>query len=141
MADLLDIAPRTSKLDVGGVSLSISPIQLRQISATLLRFPALIPMIGGSMIEGDEPDIGRAILVAPDGIAALVAAACGKFEDGAYEEKAASLLPEDQIAIIEAGLKLSFPNGIGAIRDRLDRMVREIGGEASSKNAPGSSKS
>jgi hypothetical protein len=125
MADLLDIAPATSVevVKVGGLRIKVNGVSVDAIAAIVSRFPAL-----KSLASGDGGDmIQRLIAGCGAAIGPIIAAGCGHRDDEAYEQHAATLLPEQQIKLLRAIFGLTFPNGIGLFVEELTAMIGGAG--------------
>jgi hypothetical protein len=110
MASLLDIAPATEV--VRGVT--VYGISARGIANLLGRFPEL-----RALVMGREVDAQTLIDLAPDGIAAILAAGLGSPGDHAIEAAADRLPIESQFDMLEAILRLTLPGGFGPFAERL----------------------
>lgn len=121
MADLLDIAPSTAcdVVRVDGLRIVVRGISVDAIAAIVARFPQLrsIASSGGDDIVAN--------LIAGCGVAIgpIIAAGCGHLGDERYEQRAARLLPEQQIQFLKAILWLTFPNGIGSFLEALTGLM------------------
>jgi hypothetical protein len=72
MAGLLDIVPASASVDVGGVSVAVSGVSVKGIASLLARFPEIQGAMTGEGITAD-----KIIALAPDAVAAIIAAGCG----------------------------------------------------------------
>ena len=114
MADLLDIAPSTAvesvKIDERFVT--VRGLNGEAIASIVSRFPDLAKLLGGG------GDVGsRLIGQFGNAIGPIIAAGCGHHNDDKtkeYEQVAANLLVEDQLKLIAAIIRLTFPNGMGS---------------------------
>jgi len=112
MADLLDIAPSTSVevVKIDGLRITVRGVSINAIAAIVSRFPEL-----KSLASGDGGDvISRLIVGCANAVGPIIAAACGHLGEEEYEQRAAALLPEQQLKFIRAIWGLTFPNGIGS---------------------------
>lgn len=122
MADLLDIAPSTA-VDAVTVAGEVEPIDVRRlnfddIAALVKRFPSLIGVLDG----------GGAAAMPGQAIAAAIAAGCGHLGNAKAEAKAGSYLIEDQFKLLNAILRLTFPNGTSSVMQEAETLGRLIGG-------------
>ena len=111
MADLLDIAPAAA-VDV--VMLGDGPVDVRRlgfndIAALVMRFPTVLALLAG----GD--DTAATALMGSPGLAAIIAAGCGHIGDEKSEAIAGSLSIEEQFKLLNAILRLTFPNGLSSV--------------------------
>jgi hypothetical protein len=122
MADLLDIAPSTA-VDAVTVAGEPEPIDVRRlnvddIAALVRRFPSLVVVLDG----------GGAAALPGQAIAAVIAAGCGYPGNAKAEAKAGSYLVEDQFKLLNAILRLTFPNGISPVMQEVEVLGRLLGG-------------
>ena len=122
MADLLDIAPSTAvdvvKLD--GQRIIVRGVSVDAIASIAARFPALKSIATGS--SGDD-FLARMIAGCGAAIGPIIAAGCGHLGDERYEQRAAALLPEQQLKFLVPIFELTFPNGIGSFVEDLTRLI------------------
>jgi len=121
MADLLDIAPSTSVaiVTVNERRIKVSGVSVDTIASIVARFPAL-----KSLANGDGGDIvSRLIAGCGAAVGPIIAAGCGHSGEEEYEQRAASLLPEQQIKFVRAIFGLTFPNGIGSFVEELSGLI------------------
>ncbi|RWN11757.1 hypothetical protein [Mesorhizobium sp.] len=135
MKRLLDIAPAgtiTTKVPVGGGELEVMKISAKRVTGLLMRYPELGDLMGGKKV----PPM-RLVEIAVDASAALIAAGCGYSgeEAEAAEAKAAELDIEDQLRLVEAIAKLTFPP-IGPLFDQLKARVAIFLEELEKEEAP-----
>jgi len=122
MADLLDIAPSTAVEAVhisGGTRLVVHGLNGNAIASIVARFPKLAVLLGGGgasvgwhLIEHFGAAIGP-----------IIAAGCGHLGDEEREKCADNLLVEDQLKLITAILRLTFPNGFGSFIEQLTALM------------------
>jgi hypothetical protein len=129
MKRLLDIAPAgTAKttVPIGDDEMEVGKISARRLTGLLMRYPELADLMGGKKVAPM-----RLVEIAVDAGAALIAAGCGYSgeETEAAEAKAAELDIEDQLRLVEAIAKLTFPS-IGPLfdqlRSRVEIFLREL---------------
>jgi hypothetical protein len=121
MADLLDIAPATAVEAVklsSGERLVVRGLNGNAIASIAARFPALVMLLGG----GDNI-VPRLIGQFGTAIGPIIAAGCGHIGDEKAEEIAGSFLPEDQLKLVMAIYRLTFPNGLAAIMESMAIMM------------------
>jgi hypothetical protein len=128
MADLLDIAPSTAVdiVKVDGLRIKVRSVSVDAIASIISRFPAL-----KSLASGDGGDIvSRLVAGCGAAVGPIIAAGCGHPDEEEYEQRAASLLPEQQIKFIRAIFGLTFPNGIGSFVEELSGLISGASGGA-----------
>jgi hypothetical protein len=113
--NLADLAPMSEDVPVGDSFLTVTGISAKTGLELFKRFPKLIGMISGGGF-----DIGAFLTVAPDAVAAIIAAAStGKLGDEAAEEGAARLVVETQFDILEAIGRLTFTRGFAPFAEKM----------------------
>ena len=121
MADLLDIAPSTAVevVRIGEHRIKVHGVSVDAIASIVSRFPAL-----KSLANGNGGDIvARLIQGCGAAIGPIIAAGCGHRDEEAYEQRAATLLPEQQLKLLRAIFGLTFPNGIGSFVGDLTALI------------------
>jgi len=117
MADLLDIAPSTAVNAVkiaDGRWLTVRGLRIDDIAAIAARFPSLVTLLAG----GD--DVGPRLIAQLGPAAAPIIAAGGNHPGDEKAERNAAALPlEDQIKLIAAIWKLTFPNGFAPLMEAM----------------------
>jgi hypothetical protein len=106
MPSLVDITPLT--LEIAGIP--VKGISGRGIGMLLARFPVLRQVM---LERAAKPD--DLIEIAPDAVAAIIAAGIGRPGDADEEARADELPIGLQIAFLTAIWKVSFPNGLGDV--------------------------
>jgi len=121
MADLLDIAPSTAcdVVRVDGLRIVVRGISVDAIAAIVARFPQLRSIAN----SGGDDIVAKLIAGCGVAIGPIIAAGCGHLGDERYEQRAARLLPEQQIQFLKAILWLTFPNGIGSFLEGLTGLM------------------
>jgi hypothetical protein len=122
MADLLDIAPATAAEAVrlsSGERLVVRGLSGNAIAAIVARFPELVALLGGS----DANFAARLLAQFGAAIGPIIAAGCGHLANDKAEAIAGALLPEDQIKLVTAIYRLTFPNGIAATMEAMAIMA------------------
>lgn len=123
MVGLVDIAPRSETVMVGDVAVPVSGVSARGVAYLLSKFPELRKLMSG----GDDNTADALMKIAPDAIAAIIAAGIGKPGD-AEEEAAADRLPlEPQTDLLAAILRLTLPRGIGPFAEKLTALMGSVG--------------
>jgi hypothetical protein len=121
MADLLDIAPSTAVavVTLGDLRIKVRGISVDAIASIVSRFPALKSLAGDS--GGDM--VPKLIAGCGAAVGPIIATGCGHAGEDAYEQRAAQLLPEQQLKLLRAIFGLTFPNGIGSFVEELTGLV------------------
>jgi len=122
MADLLDIAPSTAVevVKIDGRRIIVRGISVDAIASIVARFQNLKTLASGGF--GDDI-ILRLIQGFGEATGAIIAAGCGHLDEAEYEERAARLLPEQQIKFLRAIIGLTFPNGISSFVDEVTSLI------------------
>jgi hypothetical protein len=121
MADLLDIAPSTAceVVKIDGKRIIVRGVSVDAIASFVARFPEL-----KSLVNGEGGDIvSRLIAGCGAAVGPIIAAGVGHLGDEQYEQRAATLLPEQQIKFIRAIFGLTFPNGISSFVQELTSLI------------------
>lgn len=120
MAGLLDIAPATARevLRINGVRVVVRGLNANAIASIVARFPDLGVLLGGGGFSGPRliAQFGRAV-------APIIAAGFGHLEDEAYEKHAGELSAEDQLELINAIVRLTFPKGPFSFVEKLTALL------------------
>jgi hypothetical protein len=121
--NLADLAPMSEDVPIGDSYLTVHGISAKAGLEIFKRFPKLV-----GMISGEAFNLGAFLTVAPDAVAAIIAAATGDLGDEVAEGKAAGLGIETQFDILEAVGRLTFTKGFAPFAER----VMALAGGASS---------
>src|SRR5580765_6394148 len=126
MADLLDIAPSTAVaiVTIDDLRIKVHKIGINDMAAIIAAFPALKSIAAGN----DSDLVPRLIAGCGAAIGPIIAAGCGHGGEEAYEQRAAQLLPEQQIKLLRAIFGLTFPNGLSSCVEELAAVAAMIGG-------------
>lgn len=143
MVSLIDIAPLNETVRVQGQDVSVVGISSLGLAHLLKHFPEL-----RALIVGRSVDISAELLmdVAPRAISAIIAAGTG-FPGNANAEKVADSLPVgEQLELLSVILKLTMPDGVDPLVEKLGRLVATlgvsgVGGKAPAGSSPKRSKS
>lgn len=130
MVGLVDITPKSEVVMVDDTPVAVSGISARGVAYLLSKFPDLRKLMSGQPV-GD--DIADAVMrVAPDAIAAIIAAGVGKPGDSEQEAAADRLPLEPQADLLAAILRLTLPRGLGPLVEKLAALMGSVG-----SNVPG----
>ena len=123
MASLLDVAPITEKVTLpGGQVVDVTGVSAHGIAALFQRFPKL-----RMLVTQQEVERSKLIALAPDCLAAIIAAATGTPGNEKAEAVAAALPLETQLDLIEAAVRITMPKGAGPFADRLVAFLNTVG--------------
>jgi len=125
MADLLDIAPSTAVevVKIDGHRIVVHGLRVPALASIVVRFPNLIGLFLGGFNPADAGP--KFIAQLGEATGPIIAAGCGHLGDEKYEQNAATvLLIEDQLRLLIAIIRLTFPNGFGFFAE----MVAKLGG-------------
>lgn len=119
MASLLDIGDLTEKVEIRGVELTVQGLSAGHVFQLFAEFPDM-----RKVLERKQGNMQAVMLeLAPDLLAKLIAMALGHPKDKAVEEKAKTMGAGDQLTILAALQRLSFPDGIGPFVDRVTTLM------------------
>jgi hypothetical protein len=130
MASLLDIAPLTETVSVGGVEVEVYGVSAAGVASLLARFPELRKMMSGMEVSPE-----RLMEMGGEAVSAIIAAGCGSPSDRAAEEIAAKLSVDVQADFIAKILKLTLPNGLGPFVEKLTALGATLGADAAAASA------
>lgn len=124
---LADIAPMTEDVAIGDQVLTVHGVSAKMCLEIFKRFPKVM-----GMVSGEGFNLGAFLTVAPDAVAAIIAAATGDLNDEAAEEAAGNLPVELQFDILEAVGRLTFTRGFAPFVERIMVLAGEVrSGQAS----------
>jgi hypothetical protein len=118
MNSLLDLGPLTEEVDIRGVKLTVRGLTAASLFKLFSEFPDRQPALAqmgtsnSAMLE-----------LAPDLFAKIIAIATGSPDDEAIIAKAKELGAADQMAILSAVQRLSFPQGFGPFVEQITRLM------------------
>lgn len=111
---LTDLAPQSKAVPIGDQSIIVKGISAKTGLAIVQRFPKIL-----GMVTGEKFDLGQFIAIAPDAVAAIIAAASGQLGDADAEAVAADLGLEYQMDILEAVGGMTFTKGFAPFAQRI----------------------
>jgi len=111
--NLTDLAPMFEDVPIGSSFLRVKGISAKTGLEIFQRFPKMLGLIGQGF------DLGTFLSVAPEAVAAIIAASTGNLGNAAAEEAAAGLAVETQFDILEAIGRLTFKSGFGPFVKRI----------------------
>jgi hypothetical protein len=132
MADLLDIAPSAAVgvVKINGQRLTVHSLGANALASLAMRFPDVIAVLFGGGLGA--VDVGRKLFEQLGAAAGpIIAAGCGHLGDEKYEQYAdTAFLLEDQLKLVTAIIRITFPNGFGFLDETVKRFTGAAGGEA-----------
>ncbi len=131
MADLLDIVTATAVtvVRIRGERVVVRGLNAHAIASIAARFPDNVKnLLGAGGLGGDN--IMRMIELLGEAIGPIIAAGIGHLGDEKSEKVAGTmLLLEEQVELFTAIIGLTFPNGLTAFLEKLNR----VGGAGDAK--------
>lgn len=125
MASLLDIGPLTETVVIRGISLDVSGVSAGDLFKLITKFPEFRKLIGGGSSADITPD--KLVSLGSDVAAVIIAMVTGQGGNKEVEEKARGLSAGEQVAIIGAGFKMTFPFGVTSFVDQLTALSASTG--------------
>jgi hypothetical protein len=128
--NLADLAPMSKDVPIGKSFLTVYGISARDGLRIFQRYPKILGMVG----EGF--DIKTFLSVAPEAVAAIIAASTGDLDNEQAELNAGRLGLETQFDILEAVGGLTFTNGFAPFVMRIMALADAVVPSAPSIKAP-----
>jgi hypothetical protein len=127
MPGLLDVAESFLRVTIKGVDVEVPGIGAEGIAYLFHRFPIIRELIGGK-----SPDLSPEALtkLAPEAIAAIIAAGTGHPNDPETEAVAAKLSADDQLTLLEAIAGETMPKGVAPFVERFSDLFERLGVES-----------
>ena len=125
MVSLVDVAPSTRTVPVGGVALPVPGISALGIAALLQQFPGLKDAFTGGTISVSL-DAATLMKYGPDAVSAIIAAGCGSPGDPAAIKVAETLPAGDQMNLLAAIIDVTMPQGIASFMEALDSTIAKL---------------
>ena len=117
MVGLIDIAPVTTSVTIRGSDITVVGVSARGVAHLLARFPQLRALMTGRDVALDE-----IIRLGGDVVAAIIAAGIGKPGDESQEAAVDNLSLEEQADLLFAIIRLTIPNGVGPLVEKLSSL-------------------
>lgn len=114
MPSFVDIAPLRETVTVRGLEFEVRGVGLEDLAVILHRFPELAGLLPKATAPGAPApvvDVRSIIALGPQIVAWLIACATGKAGDEKEEKALLGLALGEQVAFIEAIVRLSLPGG------------------------------
>jgi len=116
MPGLLDIAPSSLTVPVRGTSIPITGVSATGFAVLLQRFPVFRELLTGREPKLDAETIFK---LAPEAIAAIIAAGTGMPGSVEVEAVAASLAAHEQLELIQKIIEATMPKGVAPFVEAL----------------------
>jgi len=126
--NLTDLAPMSKDIPVGDSYLTVQGISAKTGLEIIKRFPKIL-----GMVTGEKFDLGAFVTVAPDAVAAIIAAAVGQLGDKEAEERASEIGFEYQMDLLEAVGGMTFTKGFAPFAQRIMTLANAANSDLSSK--------
>ncbi|MCW2854369.1 MAG: hypothetical protein JWM84_4033 [Nocardioides sp.] len=132
MTSLLDIAPASEFVDVGGTKIEVFGVSAQAVALLFGRFPELRKLMSGVAVDAEQISA-----FAPGAIAGIIAAGVGQAGDETTEAHASRFGIDVQADLLAAIFRLTFPRGIAPFVEKLAGLGASAG--VQSPTAPGPS--
>jgi hypothetical protein len=117
MVSLVDIAPTADTVAVGEQNVEVYGVSMRGVAHLLGRFPELRMLMTGRDVGADQ-----LMEMAPNAVAAILAAGTGQPGDAAAEAAADRLAVETQVDLLSAIMRLTLPKGVGPFVEKITQL-------------------
>ena len=140
MVGLPEIAALKRTVVIRETEVDYTGITLESLGSLIDRFPEIKKAFGGK--TADEINAASVLKMAPSIVGAVVAAGIGRPGDKKEEEKAKQLTIGEQMILVGAILKATFPQGVGPFVEQLEALglgdLRRLGasGTVSATTSP-----
>lgn len=125
MTSLLDIAPACQLVKIGEGEVECYGISAKGLVSLMTRFPDL-----RRMMTGVEVTTEALLALAPEAVAAVIAAGTGHVDEPDHEAAAERLSIDIQADLLEAILRITMPGGARPLADKLARLAGVVGDES-----------
>jgi hypothetical protein len=136
MPGLKDVAKSFRSVTVRGTEIEVPGIGSEAIAYLFHRFPVVREMMGGRDVSLTAEAISK---LAPEAVAAIIAAGTGNINDPEAEAIAAKLPLEAQLDLLEAIIGETMPSGPGPFMEKATRILGKLGDAGLSTSIPGTS--
>ena len=139
MTSLLDIGPLTEEVEIHGTKVTVQGLTAGHLFQLFTEFPDMRKLLDAKQGNPQEVFMG----LAPDLIAKVIAMVTGNPHNKEAEAKVMTMGAGDQLSILLAMQRLSFPDGIGPFVEGVTRLMTSVGSspKASMTGSPASSNS
>jgi len=117
MVGLIDIAPVTTSVAIRGSHITVSGVSAKGVALLLARFPEL-----RALMTGREVDLAEILRLGGEVVAAIIAAGTGNPGDAGIEGAVDNLTLEEQADLLLAIIRLTVPNGVGPLVEKLSSL-------------------
>jgi len=131
MSGLLSIAPLSASVEVLGQKIPVYGVSLKGVVVLLDAFPELRTLFAGG--TANTSDLMR---VAPNAVAAIIAAGVGYPGDPDQEEAARRLPLDAQADLLAEILRFTLPNGISAFIEKMTALMGTLAVDDAPATAP-----
>lgn len=118
MSSLLDLGPLTEEVEIRGVKLTVRGLTTANVFKLFSDVPDMQEMLSQMGTAG-----AVMMNLAPDLFAKIIAIATGSPGDAAMEARAKELGAADQMMILNAVQRLSFPQGFGPFVEQITKLA------------------
>jgi hypothetical protein len=137
MVSLLDIGPLTEEVEIRGKKLTVQGLSAGHLFQLFADFPDMRKLLDAK--QGNPQEVFMSL--APELIAKIIAMVTGSPHDKKAEMSAMALGAGDQLTILLAMQRLSFPNGIGPFVDGVTKLMTSTSETLTMTGLPTSSSS
>jgi hypothetical protein len=116
MTSLLDIGDLTEEVEVRGVKLTVRGLTAGHVFQLFSEFPDMRKAFDGKTLLNLGPEL----------LAKIIAMGLGHPRDKDIEARAMSMGAGDQIVIIAAMQRLTFPDGIGPFVEQITKLMTSV---------------
>lgn len=118
MASLLDIGPLTEEVEIRGTMVTVQGLTAGHLFKLFAEFPDM-----RKLFDSDEGGAMGMLDLAPDLFAKIIAIVTGSPNSKEVEAKAKTMGATEQLSILAAVQRLSFPKGIGPFIEQVNQMM------------------
>lgn len=123
MPELLDIAPSGDTVKVWGQDMDVPGLSSKGLVYLWRKFPQLQELFN----QGKATDPMSLVEVAPEAVAAIIAAGAGAPGCPKTEELAAKMPLDTQLEVLTKIVKVSMPQGLGPFVEKLMGLISGLG--------------
>jgi len=127
MTSLTDIGELTTTVEIRRNKLKVQGISAEGLMSLLQSFPELRNLMVGNADEGVIVELVKKL---PKAVVAIIAIGLDKAGDENEEAAAKQLAVGEQLELVSAIWKLTFPKGLKSFIDALEALANEVAGES-----------
>lgn len=120
MVSLMDVGEVSESVPIRKKDVDVTGITAKGLLVLLSRFPEVRKLVAS---RGQDVSAEDLMKMAPEAVACIIASGCGSPGDKKAEAKASSLNAGEQLDLLSAILRLTFPQGILPFVQKLTAMV------------------